>query len=152
MSHHQPERIPPLLLFGAGALMAASVIGVGVARIADIGRQDAPELSVVESVTVLFKDEIDGGVGVYGYPDGTQIHVFAPETGGFVRTAMRAVAHTRKLKGGGPNDAPFKLARTGEGRLLLTDTLTGKTISLEAFGDSNAEDFEQLLENSDGGV
>ena len=125
-------------------MIGVSVIGVGVSQIADIGLQKEPERRVVESVRVVFSDEPDGGVGVYDFESGATIKIFAPETGGFVRTAMRAVAHTRKIEGAGP-EAPFELARTEEGRLLLTDTLTGRTVSLEAFGDANEQDFAQLL-------
>lgn len=142
---HEPERIPPLLLIGLGALVATSVVGVAAARIADIGVQSAPAVRVVESITVLFKDEADGAVGVYSAENGERIHRFAPETGGFVRTAMRAVAHKRKVAGAAGAETPFVLARTQEGRLLLTDIATGETVSLEAFGDSNERDFAQLL-------
>lgn len=141
---HQPERIPPPLLFGAAAMVVASVVGVGVSQVANIGAQETSAPYVVESVTVLFRDEPDGGVGVYDFESGDTIKIFAPETGGFVRTAMRAVARTRKIEGAGP-EAPFELARTAEGRLLLTDTLTGAMVSLEAFGDENAHEFAQLL-------
>ncbi len=142
---HQPEPVPRALLVGAGALVVASLVGVGFARVTDIGVQRAPELRVVDKVTVVFRDEADGGVGVYDPESNEAVHIFGPGEGGFVRTAMRAVAHTRKVSGAGP-EAPFELARTEEGRLLLTDTLTGRTVSLEAFGDANAGDFAQLLD------
>ena len=141
---HEPERIPPLLLLGAGAMIAITTLGVGVSQLADRSAQEAPAPRIVERATLLFADEPDGGVGVYDYRTGTQIKSFAPETGSFVRTALRAAAHVRKVEGLGP-EAPFELARTGEGRLLLTDTVTGRTVSLEAFGDANAKDFAQLL-------
>ncbi len=146
---HQPERIPLPLLFGAAAMVSLSVVGVGVSQLTDIGRQLEPEQHIVASAKVVFADESDGGVGVYEFESGQTITIFPPETGGFVRTAMRAVAHERKVSGGSA-DAPFEIARTEKGRLLLTDTVTGKTIGLEAFGDINAGDFAQLLGNEDG--
>ncbi|MEL6212250.1 MAG: photosynthetic complex assembly protein PuhC [Pseudomonadota bacterium] len=142
--HHKPEKIPPALLLAAGALIVASVVGVGFARLTDIGVQHTPEAQIVESITVTFKDEADGGVGVYDYADKSAIYIFEPGTGGFVRTAMRALAYKRKIAGAGP-EAPFQVARTDDGRLLLIDMLTEQSIGLEAFGDENARNFEQLL-------
>ncbi|MEM8772451.1 MAG: photosynthetic complex assembly protein PuhC [Pseudomonadota bacterium] len=142
---HEPDRIPPPLLFGVGALVAASLVIVAIARIGNIGVQQTPEAQIIESAMLLFKDEPDGGVGVYAHEDGAQVHTFPPETGGFVRTAMRAVAYKRKIAGAAGPEAPFQLARTEAGRILIIDTVTGETVGLEAFGDANESDFIQLL-------
>lgn len=145
---HQVEVIPRKLLIAAGALMVGSVIGVAFARTSGIGLQQSPEPVVVESALVRFVDEADGGVGVYDYESGGLVHRFGREQGSFVRTTMRAVAQNRRLAGAG-DELPFRLARTEEGRLLLTDDVTRLTISLEAFGDRNMQDFAQLLPSAE---
>lgn len=141
---HQVEVIPKKLLIAAGALMVGSILGVGFARTSGVGTQQSPEPVVTQSTLVRFVDEADGGVGVYDYNSGGLVHRFEREQGSFVRTTMRAVAQHRRLAGAG-DELPFQLARTEEGRLLLTDGVTGLTISLESFGDENMRDFAQLL-------
>jgi len=120
------------------------MVVAGAPQVFEMAQQDARASQIVESVPLIFKDELDHGVGVYDYPDGNRIHVFGPETGGFVRTAMRAVAHKRKVAGIGP-EAPFELARTTEDRLILKDTVTGQIVILNAFGKINADEFAQFL-------
>lgn len=150
---HQPESLPRFLLVGAAALMASSIAIAGFSQSTQIGALKAQDPQVVESALMVFKDEADGGVGVYDHESGAPIRIFERDTGGFVRTAMRAAAHERKITGGDAA-APFRLDRTANGRLILTDTITGRAVSLEAFGDANAEDFARLLpgEGADDGA
>lgn len=145
---HTPEPIPPQILVAAAALVGASLIGVAFSQVTGLAQQNAPAEEIVEQVSVRFADEADGGVGVYDHASGAIVKIFPPAAGGFVRTAMRAVAHDRKQRGVGP-EAPFTLARTASGRLVLTDSITGVSIGLEAFGDANEHDFAQLLDTED---
>jgi putative photosynthetic complex assembly protein len=149
----QPESLPRFLLVGAAALMASSIALAGLSRVTQSGALKAQDSQVVESALMVFKDEADGGVGVYAYESGAPIRIFERDTGGFVRTAIRAAAHERKITGGSAQ-APFRLDRTANGRLILTDTITGRAVSLEAFGDANSEDFARLLtgEGADDGA
>lgn len=149
MSHsHDQKPIPRPLLIGAGALVISAVLVTGFAQISGFGVQRQYEAQIVDSTMVLFKDEAGGAIGVYDYESGDLVWTFPSETGGFVRTAMRAVVHTRKLENIGPEE-PFQIARTERGRLLLKDLATGRTVGLEAFGDANAREFEQLLTAKD---
>lgn len=145
---HAPEPIPPILLVGAAAIIMITVLGTAFARFTEIGTQERAETAITQSVMLRFTDEADGGVSVYNHDSGALIWHYPPETGGFVRTAMRAVVHSRKVAGIGP-EAPFQLARTEEGRLLLTDPVTDLTVGLEAFGADNVRDFAQILDNKD---
>lgn len=144
--HHEPERIPPLLLFGGGALMVMAILVTAFASLTNIGVQNSAALEVTESLAIQFKDDADGGISVYEYETGKRIWIYPPETGGFVRTAMRAVVHKRKVSGIGAED-PFLLMRTANGRLLIRDPQTNRSIGLEAFGDANANDFAQIIDN-----
>ncbi len=138
-------------LIGAGALVATSLLLTGFVRLTDIGAQQEPDAVVIESRLLQFKDDADGGVSVYDFESGARIWVFEPETGGFVRTAMRALVHSRKLSGHGQEE-PFELARTARGRLIMTDPTTQKKLALESFGGANENDFAQLLDHEDGDV
>ncbi|MEL7489170.1 MAG: photosynthetic complex assembly protein PuhC [Pseudomonadota bacterium] len=141
---HDPEKIPRPLLFAVSALVIASVGFTGFATITGIGKQAAPTIDIVDSRQIQFRDQADGGVAVYDFVSGDRIWEYPPATGGFVRTAMRAVVHTRRVHGHGP-ETPFEIARTREGRLILKDATTDLTVGLEAFGAGNAAEFAQLL-------
>jgi hypothetical protein len=61
---------------------------------------------------------------------------------------MRGLSRGRKLTGSDP-DAPYRLSRLRDGRLLLTDTATGTTINLDVFGTDNAKTFAALWEQGE---
>jgi hypothetical protein len=50
---------------------------------------------------------------------------------------MRNLVHERRSNGLGPA-APFRVAASSDGRLILEDRATGRLIELEAFGSTNA--------------
>jgi hypothetical protein len=47
---------------------------------------------------------------------------------------------------GRPVDAPYRLQRHAGGQVVLLDPETGTTVSLNAFGPTNAQAFAQLLQ------
>lgn len=144
MAHVTPK-VPGPLLAAAGALAVSSLLLTGFARLTDIGVQKLPDIVAVERVALNFEDEANGGVAVVDHATGERLYTYAPETGGFVRTALRSFAYTRAKAGIG-REPPFELARDGEGRIVLSDPSTGKTVDLEAFGDDNEKDFAMLLD------
>jgi len=144
MSHNHDIEVPKPLLIGAASLILFAVGATGAARLAGLDASPAPRSEVVATMSLQFADEADGGVSVYDAGAGERIWLFEPETGGFVRVALRALAHDRLLNGGTPQDA-FTLNRFANGRLVIEDPVTGKAIGLEAFGDANERDFAQLL-------
>lgn len=134
-------------LIGAAALVAV-VLGLVGAHQAGVVPGLQPEVrpaaTVAASTEVRFLDRADGAVivsPVAGGPDA----VVEPGQGGFVRVVLRAFAHDRRSRGLG-SDAPFRLARGVDERLTLTDTATGRTISLDGFGSDNRRSFAALLE------
>ena len=144
MSHSHDIEVPRPLLIGAAALILFALTATATFRLSGSERAGTAPSAIVETISLQFKDEADGGVSVYDYDSGERIWLFEPETGGFVRVALRALAHERTLKGGTPEDA-FTLNRMANGRLVIEDTVTGRVIGLEAFGGANENDFAQLL-------
>ncbi|MEM1403335.1 MAG: photosynthetic complex assembly protein PuhC [Pseudomonadota bacterium] len=65
----------------------------------------------------------------------------------FLRTVVRGLARQRKAVNE-DRDAPFTLSRLADGRLTLSDEITGELIQLNAFGPDNLVVFEQLLEDA----
>lgn len=124
--------------------MLVTVAVTGISSLTNIGAQKIETPAITQSVSLLFADDADGGVSVYDFNTGNRVWVYPPESGGFVRTAMRAVVFARKKRGIGPEE-PFILSRAIDGRLILSDPLTDKTIALDAFGASNAAEFAKLI-------
>ena len=64
------------------------------------------------------------------------------------RTALRAMAYTRRLQGAG-SGSPILLQKGADGRLILHDPVTAKEIGLNAFGESNLEQFAVLFDTGE---
>ena len=131
-------------LFVIGALIACVLVFVTFSRIAGIGVVHLENEPSVETIEVRFSDEADGGVGVYDPVTGDVIHTFGPGQGGFVRTSLRALTYQRRLAGVGKR-APFEIQKSATGNIVLHDPTTGKSLTLDAFGDVNESDFAQLF-------
>lgn len=141
----RPQRQAWAPLAGALALV---LITTGLVGAVGAGWVDAgPERAATapERVSeVRFRDRADGSV-VVERVDGPPA-VLAPGEGGFLRMVLRSFANDRRSRGLGP-DAPFRLARGSDDRLTLTDTATGRVVSLEGFGTDNRLAFAKLLED-----
>jgi putative photosynthetic complex assembly protein len=143
-AHAHDLHPPRALLMAVGALMLFTLIGVGITRLAGLERQSNWRALSVESRALTFADAADGGILAHDASSGGLVREWQPETGGFVRTAMRSLALERRQAGIGAGPA-FVLHRTGNGKLILEDPATGKWVSLDAFGASNAREFASLL-------
>lgn len=97
---------------------------------------------------LYFHDEPDGGVRIEDASNGATISMVEPGTGGFIRTTLRSLVHVRRSKGIGP-ETPFVLTEWDNGTLSLSDSETGKSVELHAFGPDNREAFAVLLEGGD---
>lgn len=139
------QKLPVAPLLGALALAVSTVALVGATGAGWIELdQDRPAAVAPERVSdVRFLDRADGAVVVQRL-DGSST-VVRPGEGGFVRAVMRGLAGDRLRRGLGA-DAPFRLTRWSDGRLTLTDTATGRTVSLDGFGADNRRAFASLLE------
>ncbi len=144
--HHHQEVVPKPLLIGAGVLMLFATIAAAAApRLAD-EKPAGQDVVAVDAMRLQFRDDADGGVSVIDFETGALVRRFEPETGGFVRIAMRSLAHAR-LADGGDQETPFTLTKTARGRMILTDPVSGRSIGLEAFGDDNLGQFADLFDN-----
>ncbi len=138
----QTSASKPVLFICAGVV--AIVAMVGVARLSGFDPTQSNEVTVVESRDVLFLDTAKGGVSVIDNESGNQLRELAPGTNGFLRATLRGLAKHRMTKGFG-QDVPFRVARTSTGMTQLTDLATGRTITLDAFGQTNTQVFARLL-------
>lgn len=137
--------------FPRGALAAAIAL-VGFALVASaIGGLSGPtEIVVTEApeaagLDVRFADRADGAVVVSAAEDGRELAVMPGGTNGFLRGMLRGLARERRANGIG-SEPPFRVVRWADGRHSLHDETTGRTIVLDAFGQTNAAVFAALIE------
>lgn len=142
---HSHDLHPPRgLLMAIGALLLFTVIGVGATQLAGAGHVTNWRAMSAESLPLVFEDGADGSIVVREPGTGDVLRTWAPETGGFVRTAMRSLALKRRQMGIG-SGPPFVLHRTGNGNLIIEDPQTSEWVSLDAFGGDNAAEFRKLI-------
>ena len=140
---HEPLIAKGGILAGCGLVLFA-LAAVTTARLTGVGDVRMTTPAAVESRDLNFADGQGGAVLVLDHRDGRVIETLPPGSNGFVRVVMRGLARERKLGDIGPLP-PFRLARHANGQLTLTDTTSGKTVDLDAFGASNAGAFARLM-------
>lgn len=141
---------PPRIALVAAGVMAVLAFAAALAgRNAEIGVARMAESPNVESRLIRIANGADFSATVTDAIDGSLIKVAkAGVEEGFVWGAVNGLSYGRKLAEG-PLDAPYELARRADGRLTLTDLITGQTVFLDAFGQGNATALARLLETKE---
>lgn len=146
MTLEHSQDLPKPLLVSAGLLilLAISLVVVG---------DELPQTASMSDDIVVASHDIrlrtlEDGAILPVLTDGTRLPAIQAEKAGFVSGVMRGLSRGRKLAGSDP-DAPYRLSRMRDGRLLLTDTATGTTINLDVFGTDNAKTFAALWEQGE---
>ncbi|MBR0654482.1 photosynthetic complex assembly protein PuhC [Plastoroseomonas arctica] len=130
-------------LFGLVTLLVFTVGAVTLGRGAPsaVPMAAATQASAVRDL--LFEDTAGGDVLVRDSGTGREIALLPPGSNGFIRATLRGLARERRQSEHGP-DSPFRVATWDDGRVVLTDTATGRAVELLAFGVTNAEAFARL--------
>lgn len=140
----KPPRISPRIL----ALIAAVVItSTAMAAFSSMTGNKA-QLAGLGDVTQVRDLRVDGSTGNLQFFDqrtGELVATLPTLTEGFVQVTMRNLGRLRSTAGRSI-DAPYRLQRHAGGHVVLLDPQTGTTISLNAFGPTNAQAFAQLLQ------
>jgi putative photosynthetic complex assembly protein len=152
MSERRPDLLPRGTLLLAGAMVAFAVGATAVVRVAGIPPAASPEAvraeagtPAVASRSLRFVDRADGAVVIEDVAQGRVAAVIEPgEQTGFIRGVVRSLARDRRIRGIGDRP-PFTLTMWRDGQLSLTDSATGRSIELTAFGSSNRAAFAALL-------
>ncbi|PCD03638.1 phosphonoacetaldehyde methylase [Sphingomonas spermidinifaciens] len=152
MSHDHATMLPrgtialtgALVLFAIGATAAVRITGTPLAA-SPTALRAAERVAPAASRTLRFSDRADGAVVIEDVGSGSVAQVIEPgQQTGFIRGVMRGLARERRMKGVGEGP-PFALTLWRDGQLSLTDTATGRSIELTAFGASNRAAFAALL-------
>jgi putative photosynthetic complex assembly protein len=137
-----PGLLPRWAPRAAVAALLLLALGIGAVRYAGWRPASAPEAAVAERL-LSFSDQPDGGVLVTDTRTGQAVQVLHGEQG-FLRGVLRGLARERRASGIGAAP-PYRLSLHAEGRLLITDTQTGRFIDLASFGTDNAAVFARWL-------
>lgn len=146
---HARQVFPKVALYGAAGLVLVSLMVAGAARLTDDGAVSLPAGAVTESRALRFEDRADGGVTIYDAATGEVVEIVAPGTNGFIRGALRGLNRERLRRDIGAQPA-FNLTLFEDGRLLLIDPTTNRSIDLGAFGRTQTETFVRLLTAKEG--
>jgi putative photosynthetic complex assembly protein len=133
----------PMALLFAG--LAMTVLAVGAARLSGYQATSSRVLAVAtESRDLRFEDAAKGIVIVRDAKTGEQISSFGSGEGAFVRATLRALVNNRRHKGI-PIAGDFRLERHAGDQLYLIDEITGKSLTLNAYGPVNAAAFAAFM-------
>jgi putative photosynthetic complex assembly protein len=140
-----PNIFPPVFLVAAVGVAVGSLLAVAWLRepVPPSGGAASIQASGKVLLQVRFVDLPDGSVQVQEARSGAVIDTLVGEAG-FVRSTVRGLANARKHQGLGAQ-IPFELVRRPDGGINFEDPATGRKISLEAFGSTNAAAFTRWL-------
>ena len=144
MSHHPHQPVPRGPLLAIGALVLATLLGAGFARLSGLGTLRLPEAAAMQVRELRFDDRADGSVVIRDAGSEGIVATVAPGTGGFLRATLRGLVRERKRQGIG-DGIGFRLVGRADGRLTLEDPATGRQIDIGSFGPTNSAVFAQLM-------
>lgn len=136
--------VPRAPLLGAAALIAITVALVVLARSTGIGADEHAAAPTALSRALYFEDEGGGSVAVVDARTGELVERLAPGHDNFIRGALRSLVRDGRKVAAGDGRA-FTLSLRQDGRLVLEDPQTARSIDLNAFGATNAGAFARLL-------
>jgi len=149
---HPADMLPRGTLLLAGALVAFAFIATILVRVTGTPPAASPAalraeagIPAVRSRALRFLDRGDGAVVIEDIRTRQPASVIrAGQTTGFIRGVLRGLARDRRARGIG-DGPPFTLTLWRDGELTLTDSATGRSIEMTAFGSSNRATFAALL-------
>lgn len=152
--HFEPEpgsrpNAPPMVVPKAALVMAAALIALVfalaiAARVFGFGGFREVETAVLAERSLRFTDGVGGGITVTDAKTNAIAAELSPGTNGFLRGALRSLTRSRMAAGLG-KEAPFRLVRYEDGRLVLHDPATSQSVTISSFGPTQIESFDRLL-------
>jgi putative photosynthetic complex assembly protein len=128
-------------------LAGAGIAILGAMVLAAIGGSPTtmPPAKVVATRMLRFDDASNGAVIVTDAQTNYRIAVLAPGTNGFIRATLRGLSHAEGHEEHPRANHPFRLTGMSDGRVILYDDKTQRSLDLEAFGSLNVTAYADLL-------
>jgi putative photosynthetic complex assembly protein len=140
--------IPRIILRALLGLILFSFAAVLVARTTGYGLMLTPESVAAETRLLHFDEGSDGVMVVRDHESGAEVALFPEGEGGFIRGVLRGLTRGRALERMEAGDV-FLLTRWEDGRLSISDPVTGERFDLNSFGVDNLRIFAQLLKSQE---
>jgi putative photosynthetic complex assembly protein len=142
------SHVPPLPLALSFGMTLLALVLVAGARLTGVSpEQTLPGATVVESRLLRFEQGSEGRITVVDGATGQAIAATAPGAEGFLKGALRGLNRIR-LSDEAASGAPYRLELMANGQLMLTDTASGVSLDLNAYGRGNAAVFAEFLETT----
>ena len=137
--------IPRALQIGMIAMVLFAIAAAAFGKITDIGTVRNEQSRPIAIRDITFSERAGDVLDVIDARDGATLLAIAPEKEGFVRGALRGLMRQRLVMNA-QRDAPFRVISWEDGRVTLSDTATGQTLTLNAFGATNLAAFARFLD------
>jgi putative photosynthetic complex assembly protein len=133
--------VPFLALVAAGAAVVIAMVAAAIG-----GSPTVMPPAKIEATRLLrFDDAANGAVLITDAETGKQVSVLEPGTNGFIRASLRGLAHSGGHEEHAMANHPFRLTALSDGRLVLDDAVSHRSLDLEAFGSLNSAAYAALL-------
>lgn len=130
-----------------GLLVLLALIATLSARLTGYRPASVAMSPSIESRSLLFTDLTGGFIDVHDAGNKALLLRIGPGEEAFLRSVVRGLARQRRAIDD-RRDIPFQLDRLADGRLVISDIVSGETIQLDAFGEPNTRVFLALLRGS----
>lgn len=141
------KRSAQLILVALAVLVMLITAATLTARLTGYTASSIPVSAVIQRRDIGFRDLSGGEVLVYDWHSENELKRLAAGEGSFLRGVVRSLVRQRRGMSG-DLAMPFLLTQHSDGRLVITDSATGESIDLIAFGKTNTAVFSDLLETS----
>ncbi len=135
---------PRGVLIGAAVLMAVTATFAFIARTTDLGAHRLVPAATVASVDLQFITGADGAITIRDVGRNIDLQKLSAKSDGFIKIVLRSLTQERNVKGIDPA-VTVRLSQLSDGQYILQDTVTGRIITISAFGSGNLSVFTQFL-------
>ncbi|MEM8547222.1 MAG: photosynthetic complex assembly protein PuhC [Pseudomonadota bacterium] len=136
--------VPFLLALGLVAFALLAVVYHKFIAGGPIAGVEYAQTEIVEFQDLSFATQPDGRILITAVPDARLLAEVPADGVSFIRGLVRGLSRDRRFQDL-PLDAPFRLVSFANGRLVLTDMATLRSMDLRAFGKGNMREFLTLL-------
>jgi putative photosynthetic complex assembly protein len=137
--------LPKWLQHALAALLLFSIAAATFGKVTDIGTVRVERAEPIAIRDIAFVERAGDVLDIVDPRDGGRVLTVQPGQEGFIRGVLRGMTRLRQTRGADPA-APYRLVAWADGRVTLTDTLSGEVVTLNAFGGDNLRSFARFLE------
>ncbi len=143
------EQISRRAILAAGCLVLFALASVTASRLLGYKWEWRPDGTVVAQRAISFEQGDDGVVSVRDARTGEVLGNYPFNKNAFMRTVMLSFRHERaRVTSTGlarEHRVPFNIEQWDDGRVTVSDPVSGRSIEMAAFGRHQVETFAALL-------